>query len=189
MKDTSESGVHLKLLILGGVDNAGKSTTVRYSTKYLGISGNLVNKFLKPSIPPRPITIDSTPVYIYCTSPQEVGGNDPQKCREVFKKRIEGKEHNALIVIPFNLESKYEQGTEACLSELDIKNLKKTTSFVFLNADLTGFTNENSQARSKIEELKKRGYLVVGEITRTAKTTMDEQGKKFSVYIKDQLSH
>jgi len=180
-------GSNLKLLVLGGVDNAGKSTTVRYSTKYLGLTDDLVNKFLKQRNPPRPVMIDSRPVYIYCTSPQEVEGNNAQKCRQVFKKRIEGKEQNALIVIPFNLESKYEQGTEACLDELDGKGLKKAASFVFLNADFGGFISENDQARAKIDELKRRGYLIVGEIARTVNTAKDEQGKNFSVFVKDQL--
>jgi len=53
-------GVSLKLLILGGVDNAGKSTTIRYSTKYLGISLGFVEKFLSQRNPSKRILINST---------------------------------------------------------------------------------------------------------------------------------
>lgn len=181
-------GFYLKLLILGGVDNAGKSTTIRYSTKYLGISPSVVGKFLTQRNPPKRISINTTPVYIYCASPQEIAGNDVLKCREVFKKRIEGREPNALVIMPFNLESKYQQGIESCLNEIDSRNLKNFTSFVFLDADLSETRDSNDEARNKVQELKKRGYLILGEITRTLSTTEDEQGKNFSVYIKQQLT-
>ena len=181
-------GFDLKLLVLGGVDNAGKSTTIRYSTKYLGISPNLVGKFLTQGNPPKRVSINTTPVYIYCASPQELARNDAPKCREVFKKRIEGREPNALIIMPFNLESKYQQGIEFCLNEIDERNLKNSTSFVFLDADLNETRGTNNEARNKVQELRKRGYLIVGEITRTINTTKDEQGKNFSVYINQQLT-
>lgn len=181
-------GNSLKLLILGGVDNAGKSKTIRYSTKYLGISANLVRKFLTQRNPPKRVLINTTPVYIYCTSPQEIAGNDARKCREVFKKRIEGREPNALIIIPFNLEGKYHQGIESCLNEIDSRNLKNSTSFVFLDADLNDTRAANNEARNKVQDLRQRGYLILGEIKRTIDTTKDEQGKLFSVYINRQLT-
>jgi len=181
-------GFSLKLLVLGGVDDAGKSTTIRYSTKYLGISANLVRKFLTQRNPPKRVLINTTPVYIYCTSPQEIAGNDAQKCREVFKKRIEGRESNALIIIPFNLEGKYRQGIESCLNEIDERDLKNSTSFVFLDADMDETRTANNEARNKVQDLRQRGYLIIGEIKRTINTTKDEQGKNFGVYTKQQIA-
>ena len=178
----------MKLLVLGGVDNAGKSTTIRYSTKYLGISPNLAEKFLTQRNPPKRISINTTPVYIYCASPQEIAGNNALKCREVFKKRIEGREPTALIIMPFNLESKYQQGIESCLNEIDGRNLKNSTSFVFLDADLNETRGANNEARSKVQELRQRAYLIIGEITRIINTTKDEQGKNLGVYINQQLT-
>jgi hypothetical protein len=181
-------GVSLKLLILGGVDNAGKSTTIRYSTKYLGISLGFVEKFLSQRNPSKRILINSTPVYVYCASPQEIAGKDAAKCRKIFRKRIEGREPNALIIMPFNLESKYQQGIEFCLNQIDNQNLKNFTSFVFLDADLNETRGANNEARNKIQELSQRSYLVVGEIKRTISASKDEQGKNFSVYINKQLT-
>ena len=126
----------MKLLILGGVDDAGKSTTIRYSTKYLGIEPDIVQKFLTQRNPPKRILINSTPMYIYCTSPQEIAGNDPVECRKVFKRRIERREQNALIIIPFNLESKYQQAIESCLNEIDTRNLRDSNFLRFLGCGL-----------------------------------------------------
>jgi len=178
----------LKLLVLGGVDDAGKSTTIRFSTKYLGISPNLVAKFLTQGNPPKRLLVNTTPVYIYCSSPQEIAGNDAVKCREVFRKRIQGKEPNSLIIMPFNLESKYQQGIELCLSEINERDLKNSTFSVFLDADLNKTRSANNEARAKVQELRKRNYLIVGKITRTIETTKDKQGKSFSLYINHQLT-
>ncbi|RJS91364.1 hypothetical protein CW705_04020 [Candidatus Bathyarchaeota archaeon] len=181
----------MKLLILGGVDNAGKSTTIRYSTKFLGLDHDTVEKFLRQRNPPKRILMGSargtTPVYIYCASPQELA-NNAVECREKFKKRIDGRELSALVIMPFNLESKYQQGIEFCLNEIENRNLKNSTSFVFLNTDLSNTNNANNEARSKIQELRQRGYLIIGEITRNINTTKDEQGRNFSVFVNQQLT-
>ena len=66
----------MRLLILGGVDDAGKSATIRHSTKYLGINEDIVRKFLFSGNPPKRVVINEIPVYIYCASPQELAGND-----------------------------------------------------------------------------------------------------------------
>jgi len=90
--------------------------------------------------------------------------------------------------MPFNLESKYQQGIEFCLNQIDNQNLKNFTSFVFLDADLNETRGANNEARNKIQELSQRSYLVVGEIKRTINASKDEQGKNFSVYINKQLT-
>ena len=173
----------VKLVILGGVSNAGKSITIRYATKYLGIKPDISIKFIKKPFKNmrKDFTINNIPVYIFCSSPQEMSQGKVQKCRTIFKNRLKGKKTNSLVIMPFNLESKYEKATEACLKEID-NDLKENSYLIFLNA---GVTN-NGQAKSKFVELKKRGYLIIGEIQRIEHGE-DEQGKMFADYVKEQL--
>lgn len=188
VRNDEKRGFDLRLLVLCGVDDAGKSATIRHSTQYLGIDPKIVQEFLNQRNPRKHVIIDTTPVYIFCTSPQETAGNDASECRKVFKRRIEGKEPDALIIMPFNVEHKYEQGIEACLNEIDVQNLKDSTSFVFLDADLDATRTANNEARDKVQELRQRGYSVIGVIMRTRTTTKDEQGQQFSIYIRQQLA-
>ena len=85
--------------------------------------------------------------------------------------------------MPFNLESKYQQGIEFCLNEIDERNLKNSTSFVFLDADLNDVRDANNEARDKVQELRQRSYRFIGEILRTTHTSKNKQGKEFSIYI------
>lgn len=174
----------MKLLILSGVNDAGKSTTIRHATKYLAIKPDLSKEFVKEPYKNmrKRFMVGKTPVYIYCSSPQEVAKNKDD-CRGKFKRRIQGREQDSVVIMPFNLESKYEERIEACLQELDRKGSKIAASFVFLNAE--GKRN-NDQAKIKIAELKHRGYLIVSQINRLD-GHKDEQGKNFAVHIKGQL--
>jgi len=176
----------LKLLILGGVDNAGKSTAIRHATKYLKIRPDLSTEFVTP--PYRNMRkcfmVSGTPVYIYCSSPQEMAQGDKDRCMRIFEKRIKGREFDSLVIMPFNLESKYEESIEICLQELDTKDLKETTFFVFLNVELV---ENNDQAKSKIAELTQRDYAVIGEIIRI-ENKKDVQGKIFANYVKDKIT-
>jgi hypothetical protein len=128
--------------------------------------------------------VNEIPVYMYCTSPQEVTHGIVKECRRIFAKRIEAKESNSLTVMPFNIEDRYEEATEACLLELSERSLKSCTSFVFLDANILGCAEENDEARVKMEKLKIAGYTVIGTIIRS---TEDSQGQDFSTFIKTQI--
>jgi len=127
--------------------------------------------------------VNGIPVYMYCTSPQEVTHGEVKECRRIFAKRIEGRESNSLIVMPFNIEGRYEKATEACLLELNERSLKSRTSFVFMDANIPE-SEENDEARLKMEKLKIDGYTVIGTIIRS---TEDSQGQHFSTFIKSQI--
>lgn len=178
----------MKVIVLGGVDEAGKSKTIRFSTKYLGLSRTSVTKFLNQRNHPKRHIVNGTPVYIYCASPQELSGGDVQESVQILKKRISGKEANALIITPFNLERKYEDSIEACLEVLQRSDLKDKTYLVFLDADVPNIQNANYQARAKIDELDSRGFNVIGRILRIPSTTRDEQGRRFSDYVRKYLT-
>jgi len=174
----------LKLVIIGGTSEAGKSATIRYATKYLGIEPGLSMEFVKESKNMKKrFMINDTPIYIYCTSPQEMAECNKEKCRRIFNKRIKGREPNSLVIMSFNLESKYDEKTEVCLQEINIKDLKANSYFVFLNSELV---MNNDQAKSKFAELEQRGYPIIGKIQRI-ENGKDEQGKMFADYVKEQL--
>ena len=178
----------MKVIVLSGVDEAGKSKTIRFSTRYLGLPRTTVIKFLNQRNPPKRHMVNGTPVYIYCASPQELSGGDVQESVQILKKRIRGKEVNALIITPFNLERKYEDSIEACLEVLQRSGLKDKTYFVFLDADVPNIRSANYEARAKIDELDSRGVTVIGRILRIPSTTMDEQGRRFYDYVRKYLT-
>ena len=175
----------LKLLILAGVDNAGKSITIRHATKYLAINPDVSMEFVKEPYKNmrKRFMINDTPVYIYCSSPQEMAQGNKERCRTFFEKRIRGREPKSLVIMPFNLESKYEESIEVCLQEINIKDLKANNYFVFLNAE---HVKNNDQAKSKLAELEQRDYSVIGKIQRL-ENRKDEQGKMFADYVKEQI--
>ena len=178
----------MKVIVLGGVDEAGKSKTIRFSTRYFGLPRTSVIKFLNQRNPPKRHMVNDTPVYIYCASPQELSGGDVQESVQILERRISGKEANALVITPFNLERKYEDSIDACLELLQRSNLKDKTHFVFLDADVPNIQSANYQARAKIDELDSRGFNVIGRILRIPSTTEDEQGRRFSDYVRTYLT-
>lgn len=172
----------MKLLILGGINEAGKSQTMRFSVRHLDQSDDTVFKFEHNRNPPKKILVKNTPVYIYICSPQELTKGDAEESRRVFKKRIENKEPNALVVIAFNLEDIYHDSIEACLNEIIKQKLKKSTYFVFLDAPTVSSTS-NNQARDRIAQLEAREYNVLGEIRRTDNNWI-QRGQEFAKYIR-----
>lgn len=172
----------MKLLILGGINEAGKSQTMRFSVRHLGQSDDIVFKFEHNRNPPKKIFVKNTPVYIYICSPQELKKGDADESRRVFKNRIENKEPNALVVIAFNLEDIYHDSIEACLNEIIKQKLKKSTYFVFLDASTVSSTS-NNQARDRIAQLEAREYNILGEIRRTDDNRI-QRGQEFAKYIR-----
>ena len=174
----------MKLLVLGGIDDAGKSQTMRFSIRHLGQSKQIIYKFENNRNPPKKIFIKKTPVYIYLCSPQELTSRIKQSLK-VFKKRIDNKEPNALVIIAFNLENVYKDSIEACLKEIVKRKLKKSTYFVFLDAH-TVSPKSNSQARDRIVKLETRGFNILGEIRRKDDNRI-QRGRQFAKYIKHVL--
>jgi len=172
-----------KLIFLAGIDDAGKSKTIRNAIKYLGVNNKIVQKFLKQINPPKHFKINKTPISVYITSPQEVTGGEIAESVERMCERLSGNNEDSIFIMTLNLESKYKQSIEACLKELNMKGLKDSTFFIFLNADLKKMMKENEQAKIMVGELIRKGYNFIGEIHRTNKTTEEQQGWKFAFLI------
>ena len=177
----------MKLLFLAGIDDAGKSVTIRNAIKYLGLDGETVQKFLEQLNPPKHFKINDTPVSVYITSPQEITGGKIDESVERLDKRISRNTDDAIFIMTLNLESKYQLSIEACLNYLNKKGLKGSTFFVFLNADLDEMMKENEQAKMMVGELIRNGYNFIGEIHRTSKMTVEQQGWEFSCFFNQNL--
>ncbi len=172
----------MKILILGGINEAGKSQTLRFSVRHLDQSNETVFKFEHSGNPPKKIIVRNVPVYIYICSPQELTGRNAEDSRKIFKKRIENKEPNAIVVIAFNLEDIYNDSVEACLDEIVGQGLKKSTFFVFLDAPTVSLM-ANNQARNRVAQLKRRDFNILGEIRRIGDNRI-QRGKEFAEYIR-----
>jgi hypothetical protein len=172
----------MKILILGGINEAGKSQTLRFSVRYLDQSNATLFKFEHSRNPPKKIIVGNVPVYIYICSPQELTEGNAEESRRIFKKRIDNKEPNAIVITTFNLEDIYNASVEACLDEVVEQRLKKSTYFVFLDARNVSLM-ANNQARARIAQLERRGFNILGEITRIGDNRI-QRGKEFAEYIK-----
>lgn len=186
----------MKLLILCGVDNAGKSATIKYSTKYLGINDDVVGKFIPPRniVPPRnstpkSIRIGTKLIAVFLCSVQERTGRNVEEAVKILRGQIERSQRKQvdILIIPFNLESRYDDSIEKCLNEITAMNLQNQTFFVFLNADSNvALRIPNDQAKLKARELTNRGYNFIGEIQRI-EGDYDHQGRELANYILQQL--
>ena len=109
----------MDVLVLAGIDNAGKSTTIRESIGYLGVKESIVRKFnaTVQYNPPKKILINETPIYIYITSPQEISKGDDKKSVKILSKRLK-KEYGSKIIITLNIDIKYEKSIIRCLDFL-----------------------------------------------------------------------
>jgi len=172
----------MKILILGGVNEAGKSQTMRFAVRHLDQSDETILKFERNRNPPKRIFVRNTPVYIYICSPQELTKRDAEESRRIFKKRIENKEPNAVVVTAFNFEDVYTDSIEACLNEIVEQKLKKSTYFVFLDAPTVSL-RANNQARDRIAQLERRDFSILGEIRRTGDNRI-QRGQEFAKYIR-----
>jgi hypothetical protein len=175
----------MKLLILGGITKAGKSNTMRFSVRYLDQSDETISKFEHNRNPPKRILVGNIPVYIYICSPQELTQGDADESRRIFRKRIENKEPDALVVTAFNLEDAYLDSLEACLNEIVAQSLKRSTHFIFLDAPTVSLM-ANSQARDRIAQLERRGFNILGEIRRRDNNRI-QRGEEFSKYIRHMI--
>jgi GTPase Era involved in 16S rRNA processing len=170
----------MDILFLCGVTQAGKSTTIRYSVKFLNVDKTTEYKFLHPreyQNPTKTIEIDGKTVCIYIDSPQEAC-EEPEKAVEYLKDKIESarKKNADLLVLAFNISEYQNKKTDACLNWIDSSGYKIFTYLTYLDSN----TSLDAYARVKIESIKRNGFNVLHTIIRT---NPDEQGKIFAGYI------
>jgi len=170
----------MNVLLLCGVTQSGKSTTIRRSVKYLNVDNDIKYKYLHPEEyrnPPKPLEVDGKIVCIFLVSPQEAN-IEPEEAKKYLIDKIErARKKNAdLLVLAFNISEGHDRKTEVCLDWITSSSRKSSTYFVYLDSkqDLDKF------ARQKMTDIENRGYNVLPKIMRT---TPDEQGDKFARYI------
>lgn len=170
----------MNILFLCGVTQAGKSTTIRHSIKFLNIDKITKYKFPHPreyQNPPKTISVNGKIVCIYLDSPQEAR-DDPEEAVEYLKDKINRahKKKADLLVLAFNISEFQNEKTDVCLKWIDSSGYKPMSYFTYLDSN----TNLDVFARDKIKTIKRNGFSVLPKIKRT---NPDEQGKKFAKYI------
>lgn len=170
----------MNVLLLCGVTQAGKSTTIRRSVKYLNVDNVIKYKYLHPDEyrnPPKTLKVNGKIVCIFLVSPQETE-IEPEDAKKYLIDKIErARKKNAdLLVLAFNISQGHDRKTEECLDWITSSSRKSSTYFVYLDSNkyLDNF------ARQKMTQIENRGYNVLPKIMRT---TPDEQGEKFARHI------
>lgn len=172
----------MRLLFLCGVDQAGKSTTIRRSTKFLNVDKATIQKFLNNlHNTPKTIKINNKIVCIFLDSPQEATSS-PEKAVRYLKEKIDfARRKNAeLLITALNISEEHDQKTDACLNEIDSIGFKADSTFVYLDSN----KQEDVFARSKMKSIQTKGFNVVGTIKRS---TPDQQGKLFAKHVMNLL--
>lgn len=170
----------MNILLLCGVTQAGKSTTIRHSVKYLNVDDAIKYKYLHPyeyRNPPKTLEVDGKTVCIYLDSPQEAK-EDAKEARKYLEDKIAAAlERNAdLLVLAFNVSWYQDNKTDACLDWISSSVFKPSTYFVYLDSD----SALDDFARQKMEQIKNDGFNVLPKINRT---NPDEQGESFAKLI------
>jgi len=173
----------MKILFICGVSDAGKSTTIRHSIKFLDVDASVKEKFQRIPYrnPPKTIKVKDKTVCVYLDSPQEIA-SDPEEAVEYLRDKIRfAQNKNAdLLVLAFNVHSVHDSKTDACLHWLDSNGPKQYSYFTYLYSG----TTEDSTAQVRMQKMKNDGFNILLSIDRI---NADEQGKKFAQYIKDLL--
>ena len=172
----------MKLLFLCGVDQAGKSTTIRRSTKFLNIDKKTIQKFLNNlHNTPKTLRIDNKVVCIFLDSPQEATSSPEEAARYLREKIDFARGKNAeLLITALNIGENHNQKIDACLNEIDSMGFKVNSTFVYLDSN----KQEDVFARSKMKSIQTKGFNIAGMIKRS---TPDQQGVLFAKHVMNLL--
>lgn len=173
----------MKALFLCGVDEAGKSMTLRYSVQHLNTNARTKSDFLNKRNPPKVVVVNGKKVYIALCSPQELE-DENRSARDILILRLysAGRNRVDLFVLPLNIDQQYNSSVDECLDYLDSIGLKSVSNFVHLDSK----TSSDIFARQKIDQIKSNGYTVLGSIIRMsgpAITEYNRRGRLFAAYI------
>lgn len=168
----------MKLLFLCGVDQAGKSTTIRHSIKFLNVDKAIIQKFLNNRTnTPKTIKVNGKTVCIFLDSPQEATSS-PQEAVQYLVEKIDfAQNKNAeLLVTALNIGEDHNEKTDACLKKIDSLGFRPKSTLVYLDS----YKDEDVFARSKIKAIQAMGFNVTATIRRS---TPNKQGKLFANHI------
>ena len=170
----------MNILLLCGVTQAGKSTTIRHSVKYLTADDEIKYKYLHPDEyqnPPKTLKVDGKTVCIFLDSPQEAKV-DVEEARKYLEDKfaIALEKRANLLVLAFNISWYQDNKTDACLRWISSSGYKPATHFVYLDSK----TELDEFAKQKMEQIKNEGYNRFPNIDRT---NPDEQGEIFAKLI------
>jgi len=177
----------MKALFLCGVDDAGKSMTLRYSVQHLNTGARTKNDYLTKRNPRKIVEVNGKRVYIALCSPQELSDNE-RSADDILKERYESAVRNGadLFVLPLNIDRQYSQSIDDCLNYLDKKGLKPSSYFVYLDSR----TPRDVLASQKINQMRTNGYSIMGAIQRRSGPEIAEynrRGRLFAAYINQLL--
>lgn len=168
----------MKLLFLCGVDQAGKSTTIRHSLKFLNVNEEKKHKFLNnPTNTPKTIMVDGKVVCVFLDSPQEATSS-PEEAVEYLRKKITfaKKKEAELLVMALNIAEEHNLKVDACLDEIESLGFKPRCTFIYLDSQRV----EDVFARHKLQEFQARGFIVTATVIRSSP---DQQGEMFATHI------
>lgn len=173
----------MKALFLCGVDEAGKSMTLRYSVQHLNTCARTKSDFLNKRNPSKVVVVNGKKVYIALCSPQELWDAE-RSAVDILKERLDSAKRNNvdLFILPLNIDKKYDQSIDECLNYLVTEGLKSVSSFVYLDSKLS----RDIFARQKINQIQSNQFTLLGIIERMRGPKIREynrRGRLFANYI------